>query len=176
VAIFELGGRRPVLPSDGSCFVAETAAVIGDVRLGRDTSIWFGAVLRGDNELIDIGDGSNVQDNCTFHTDVGFPLTVGKNCVIGHNVILHGCTIEDDALIGMGAIVMNGARISKGCVVGAGAVVPEGKTFEPGTLIVGAPARVVRALTAEQSARISLGAPHYVANGRRFKGELKKIS
>jgi len=175
MAIYALDGRAPDLPADGRYFIADTAAVIGNVRLQRDASVWFGSVLRGDNELIDIGEGSNVQDNCTFHTDPGFPLTIGRNCTIGHNVILHGCTIEDGALIGMGAIVMNGARIGAGCIVGAGAVITEGKQFEPGSLVVGAPARVVRALTQEQVAGLTYGAPHYVQNGRRFKAGLKKI-
>lgn len=175
MAIYELDGIAPELPADNRYFIAETAAVIGKVRLKADVSVWFGAVLRGDNELIEIGEGSNVQENCIFHTDPDFPLTVGKNCTIGHNVILHGCTIEDGALIGMGAIVMNGARIGKGCVVGAGAVVPEGKQFEAGSLVIGAPARVVRALTPEQVAALTGGAAFYVQNGKRFRAGLKKI-
>ena len=130
MAIYELDGKSPELRADGQYFIAETATVIGNVRLKSNASVWFGSVLRGDNELIEIGEGSNVQDNCTFHTDPGFPLTIGKNCTIGHNVILHCCTIEDGALIGMGAIIMNGARIGKGCIVGAGSVITEGKTFE----------------------------------------------
>lgn len=175
MAIYELDGKSPELPADGQYFIAETATVIGNVRLKSNASVWFGSVLRGDNELIEIGEGSNVQDNCTFHTDPGFPLTIGKNCTIGHNVILHGCTIEDGALIGMGAIVMNGARIGKGCIVGAGAVITEGKTFEDRALVVGAPARVIRSLTEEQVKAMTYGAPHYVHNGKRFKAGLKKI-
>ncbi|CAN5333239.1 gamma carbonic anhydrase family protein [soil metagenome] len=175
MAIYELDGRAPELPSDGDYFIADTATVIGNVRLKANASVWFGSVLRGDNELIEIGEGSNVQDNCTFHTDPGFPLTIGKNCTIGHNVILHGCTIEDGALIGMGAIVMNGARIGAGCIVGAGAIITEGKQFEARSLVVGAPARVVRALTPEQVKALTYGAPHYVHNGQRFKVGLKKI-
>src|SRR6516162_8601666 len=146
MAIYELHGRSPQFPADGQYFIAGSAEVIGDVRLGSNTSIWFGSVLRGDNELIAIGDNSNVQDNCTLHTDPGFPLTIGKNCSIGHNVILHGCTIDDGTLIGMGAIVMNGARIGKGCVVGAGAVIAEGKTFDDHSLVVGLPAKTLRTL------------------------------
>lgn len=175
MAIYELDGRAPELPADGKYFIAETATVIGNVRLKSNASVWFGSVLRGDNELIEIGEGSNVQDNCTFHTDPGFPLTIGKNCTIGHNVILHGCTIEDGALIGMGAIVMNGARIGKGCIVGAGAVITEGKQFEERALVIGAPARVIKTLTPEQVAAMTLGAAHYVRNGQRFKAGLKKI-
>ncbi len=175
MAVYELDGRSPQFPENGHYFIADTADVIGNVRLASNTSIWFGSVLRGDNELIDIGENSNVQDNCTFHTDPGFPMTIGKNCTIGHNVILHGCTIEDGALIGMGAIVMNGARIGKGCVVGAGAVITEGKTFADNSLIVGAPAKAIRTLDPEQSALMLGGAQRYVENGRRFKTGLKKI-
>ena len=122
--------------------------MIGKVRLHESASVWFGAVLRGDNEWIEIGEGSNVQDNSTCHTDLGFPLTIGKNCTVGHNVILHGCTLEDDALVGMGSIVMNGARIGRGSIVGAGAVITEGKQFPEHSLIIGAPARVIRTLDA----------------------------
>ena len=175
MAIYELDGRAPELPSDGDYFIAETATVIGNVRLHRGASVWFGSVLRGDNELIEIGEGSNVQDNCTFHTDPGFPMTIGKSCTIGHNVILHGCTIEDGALIGMGSIIMNGARIRKDSVVGAGSVITEGKEYPERSLIVGAPARAVRTLTDDQIRALMRGAPHYVNNGRRFKAGLKKI-
>jgi carbonic anhydrase/acetyltransferase-like protein (isoleucine patch superfamily) len=175
MSLYELDGKAPDLPADGQYFIAETATVIGNVRLKSNASVWFGSVLRGDNELIEIGEGSNVQDNCTFHTDPGFPLTIGKNCTIGHNVILHGCTIEDGALIGMGSIIMNGARIGKGCVVGAGAIITEGKEFPERSLVVGAPAKVIRALTPEQVSAMTQGAPHYVSNSRRFKAGLKKI-
>ncbi|MGD9838730.1 MAG: gamma carbonic anhydrase family protein [Afipia sp.] len=175
MAIYELDGKSPQLPADGQYFIAETATVIGNVRLKTNASVWFGSVLRGDNELIEIGEGSNVQDNCTFHTDPGFPLTIGTNCTIGHNVILHGCTIEDGALIGMGAIIMNGARIGKGCIVGAGSVITEGKTFEDRSLVIGAPARTIKTLTPEQVTAMTYGAAHYVHNGKRFKAGLKKI-
>ena len=144
MAIYELDGQAPDLPADGNYFIAETATVIGKVRLHKSASVWFGAVLRGDNEWIEIGEGSNVQDNSTCHTDLGFPLTIGKNCTVGHNVILHGCTLEDGALVGMGSIVMNGARIGRGSIVGAGAVITEGKQFPEHSLIIGAPARVIR--------------------------------
>lgn len=175
MAIYSLDDVAPELPADGDYFVADSARVIGKVRLRAGASVWFNAVLRGDTELIEIGEGSNVQDNCTLHTDEGFPLTIGKNCTIGHNVILHGCTIEDSALIGMGAVVMNGARIGKNCVVGAGAIVTEGKTFPDYSLILGAPARVVRTLDATASAALFTGAAHYVGNGRRFRAGLKQI-
>ena len=159
MAIYELDGQAPELPADGNYFIADTAAVIGKVRLKQGASVWFGAVLRGDNEWIEIGEGSNVQDNCTCHTDPGFPLTIGKNCTVGHNVILHGCTIEDGALIGMGAIIMNGARIGRGCIVGAGSVITEGKQFpDRHSLIIGSPARVIRTLTPEQVTAMTYGA------------------
>jgi carbonic anhydrase/acetyltransferase-like protein (isoleucine patch superfamily) len=175
MATYELDGVRPQLPADGDYFIADSAEVIGNVRLQKGASIWFGSVIRGDNELIDIGEGSSVQDNCTFHTDPGFPVTLGKNCSVGHNAIVHGCTVGDGALIGMGAIVMNGAKIGRESVVGAGALVPEGKEFPERSLIVGAPARVVRTLTEEQVQILTRAAPHYVKNGVRFKAGLKKI-
>lgn len=176
MAIYELDGQAPELPADGNYFIADTAAAIGKIRMHERSSIWFGAVLRGDNEWIEIGENSNVQDNCTCHTDMGFPLTIGKNCTIGHNVILHGCTIEDDVLIGMGAIVMNGARIRKGSVVGAGAIITEGKEFAERSLIIGAPARVIRTLEPAQVEAMTRGAGFYVANGARFSKGLRKIS
>lgn len=175
MAIYELDGQGPELPADGHYFIAETATLIGKIRLRRSASVWFGAVLRGDNEWIEIGENSNVQDNCTCHTDNGFPLTIGNNCTIGHNVILHGCTIEDGALIGMGSIVMNGARIGRGSVVGAGSVITEGKIFPEHALIIGAPARVIRTLSPEQAAAMGGAAAFYVANGPRFSKGLKKI-
>ena len=150
MAIYELDGQAPELPADGNYFIADTATVIGKVRLLNAASVWFGAVLRGDNEWIEIGENSNVQDNSTCHTDMGFPLTIGKNCTVGHNVILHGCTLEDDALVGMGSIVMNGARIGRGSVVGAGSVITEGKQFPEYSLIIGSPARVIRTLDPAQ--------------------------
>src|SRR3974390_1340304 len=129
LAIYELDGQAPELPANGKFFIAETAVVIGKVRLLEGASVWFGAVLRGDNEWIEIGENTNVQDGSTCHTDLGFPLTIGRNCTVGHNVILHGCTLEDGALVGMGSIVMNGAKIRRGSIVGAGAVITEGKQF-----------------------------------------------
>jgi carbonic anhydrase/acetyltransferase-like protein (isoleucine patch superfamily) len=175
MAIYELDGASPELPADGNYFIAETAAVIGKVRLHASASVWFGAVLRGDNEWIEIGENSNVQDNSTCHTDLGFPLVIGKNCTVGHNVILHGCTIEDGALVGMGSIVMNGARIGRGSIVGAGAVITEGKQFPENSLIIGAPARVIRALEPAQAAAMGGAAKFYVGNGPRFRKGLKKI-
>ena len=176
MAIYQLDGQGPDLPADGNYFIADTATVIGKVRLKSGTSVWFGAVLRGDNEWIEIGEGSSVQDNSTCHTDLGFPLTIGRNCTVGHNVILHGCTLEDDALVGMGSIVMNGAKIGRGSVVGAGSIITEGKEFPEYSLIIGSPARVIRTLSPEQATALGNdAAKSYTINGPRFKKGLKKI-
>jgi carbonic anhydrase/acetyltransferase-like protein (isoleucine patch superfamily) len=175
MAIYQLDGQGPELPADGNYFIAETADVIGKVRLLNSASVWFGAVLRGDNEWIEVGEGSNVQDNATCHTDRGYPLTIGRNCTVGHNVILHGCTLEDGVLVGMGSIVMNGARIGRESIVGAGSVITEGKEFPPHSLIIGSPARVVRTLTPEQAAGMGNAAKFYAMNGPRYKRGLKKI-
>src|SRR5947208_5520083 len=175
MAIYELDGQGPELPGDGNYFIADTATVIGKVRLKNAASVWFGAVTRGDNEWIEIGEGSNVQDNATCHTDMGFPLTIGKNCTVGHNVILHGCTLKDGALVGMGAIVMNGAKIGRGSIVGAGSVITEGKQFPEHSLIIGAPARVIRTLDTAQVAKMGSAAKFYVANGPRCRKGLNKI-
>src|ERR1700753_2887579 len=175
MAIYELDGQAPELPESGNYFIAETATVIGKLRLLEGASVWFGAVLRGDNEWIEIGENANVQDNSTCHTDMGFPLTIGKNCTSGHNVILHGCTIEEGALIGMGSIVMNGARIGRGSIVGAGAIITEGKQFPENSLIIGAPARVIRTLDPEQLARMGGAARSYQRNGPRLKEGLRQI-
>src|SRR5436309_8296297 len=144
MAIYELDGERPDLPE--RYWIAESAIVIGRVRLMAEASVWFGSVLRGDNEWIELGQRSQIQDNATLHTDPGFPLIIGANCVIGHGVVLHGCKIGDNTLIGMGAVVLNGARIGRKCLVGAGALITEGKEFADNSLIVGSPARAVRSL------------------------------
>src|ERR1700756_2248956 len=175
MAIYELDGQGPDLPADGNYFIADTAAVIGKVRLKAGASVWFGAVVRGDNEWIEIGEGTNVQDGSTCHTDLGFPLTVGKNCTVGHNVILHGCTIEDGVLVGMGSIVMNGAKIGRNSILGAGSVITEGKEFPERSLIIGSPARVMRTLDDAQVQKMGSAAKFYVANGPRFKKGLKRI-
>jgi carbonic anhydrase/acetyltransferase-like protein (isoleucine patch superfamily) len=175
MAIYELDGQAPELPTDGNYFIADTATVIGKVRLLPGASVWFGAVLRGDNEWIEIGENSNVQDNSTCHTDRGFPMVIGKGCTVGHNVILHGCTLEDGALVGMGSIVMNGARIGRGSIVGAGSVITEGKQFPEHSLIIGAPARVIRTLDPAQVEAMGSAAKFYAGNGPRFKKGLKKI-
>jgi carbonic anhydrase/acetyltransferase-like protein (isoleucine patch superfamily) len=173
--IYELSGRRPVLPASGRFFVAETGIVIGDVALGEDCSVWFGAVLRGDTERISVGARTNIQDLCMLHSDAGFPLELGEDCTLGHRAIVHGATVGAGSLIGMGAIVLNGARIGRGSIVGAGALVTEGKEFPDGMLIVGAPARAIRELTPEQQEQARETAAHYVANARRFAEGLRRI-
>jgi carbonic anhydrase/acetyltransferase-like protein (isoleucine patch superfamily) len=149
--------------------------VMGNVELGDDASVWFGAVVRGDTECIRIGRNTNIQDASVLHADVGKPLTIGDNVTVGHQVMLHGCTVGDGSLIGIGAIVLNGAKIGKGCVVGAGSLVTEGKEFPDGSMIMGSPAKVVREMTPEQQQGLILSALHYVENARRFKAGLKKL-
>src|SRR6185295_19805907 len=161
MAIYSLEGAQPDLPSDGRWWIAENASVIGRVRLKTDASVWFGSVLRGDNEWIELGERSQIQDNATLHTDPGFPIVIGQDCVIGHNVVLHGCTIADNSLIGMGAILLNGVKIGKNCLVGAGALVTEGKEFADNMLIVGAPARAIRTLDEKAKQEIARGADIY---------------
>jgi carbonic anhydrase/acetyltransferase-like protein (isoleucine patch superfamily) len=173
--IYELDGQRPELPEQGRYWIAPGAAVIGKVRLKNDCSVWFGAVLRGDNEWIELGERSQIQDNATLHTDMGFPITIGPECVIGHNVVLHGCTIGERVLIGMGAIVLNGARIGAGSLVGAGALVTEGKEFPDRSLIVGTPARAIRTLDDAAVAAIAAGADIYVRNFKRFAKGMKPV-
>jgi carbonic anhydrase/acetyltransferase-like protein (isoleucine patch superfamily) len=173
--IYELDGVRPELPGEGEYFLAETALIIGRIRLRRDSSVWFGSVLRGDTEWIELGEGSNIQESCTLHTDQGFPLTIGPGATIGHNVVLHGCTIGENTLIGIGAIILNGAKIGKNSLVGAGAVVTEGKEFPDNSLIVGAPARVLRPVDDRNAHRIKISAEHYVERGRQYAKGLKRI-
>jgi carbonic anhydrase/acetyltransferase-like protein (isoleucine patch superfamily) len=176
MAIYALDGEAPEFPADGLYWVAETASVVGRVRLKSDVSIWYGSVLRGDNEWIEIGTRSQIQDNCTLHTDPGFPLTVGRDCVIGHNVVLHGCTIGESSLIGMGAIVLNGARIGANCLVGAGALITEGKEFPDGSVILGAPAKVVRETGEKARAMTARAAEVYVKRWKRYADGLKRIA
>ena len=175
MTLYALGDRRPLLPTSGRYWIAPNASVIGDVALGDDSSVWFGATLRGDNERITLGARSNIQDGATLHTDLGFPLEIGEDCTIGHHAILHGCAIGAGSLIGMGAIVLNGAKIGRGCLVGAGALVTEGKVFGDGALIVGAPAQARRTLDEAAIAGLVRAAAGYVENGRRFAAGLKPI-
>jgi carbonic anhydrase/acetyltransferase-like protein (isoleucine patch superfamily) len=173
--IYQLDEWRPELPEPGRYWIAPTATLIGKVRLKRDTSVWFGAVLRGDNEWIELGERSQIQDNATLHTDPGFPIAIGPDCVIGHNVVLHGCSIGGNSLIGMGAIVLNGAHIGDNCLVGAGALVTEGKTFPAGSLIVGSPARAIRTLDDAAIKGIAAGADGYVRRSQHYAKALKPI-
>ena len=175
MTLYALGDRRPLLPTSGRYWIAPNASVIGDVALGDDCSVWFGATIRGDNERISLGARSNIQDGATLHTDLGFPLDIGEDCTVGHHAILHGCTIGAGSLIGMGAIVLNGAKIGRGCLVGAGALVTEGKVFADGALIVGAPAQARRTLDEAAIAGLVRAAAGYVENGRRFAAGLKPI-
>lgn len=176
MTLYALGDHRPALPDDGSAWVAPDANVIGKVTLGRDSSVWFGATLRGDNEPIVLGDGSNIQENSVLHTDPGCPLTIGRDCTIGHKVMLHGCTVEDECLVGMGAIVLNGARIGQGSLIGAGALIPQGKDIPPGSLVVGAPGKVVKHIDAAGLEELRASAAHYRANARMFRDRLTVVS
>lgn len=173
MALYELDGMTPQVAA--SAWVADNAQVIGNVVLGEDSSVWFGVTVRGDTETITIGRGSNIQDGSVLHADVGLPLTVGENVTVGHQVMLHGCTIGDGSLIGIGAVVLNGAKIGKHCLVGAGSLVTEGKDFPDGSMILGSPARVVKALTPEQIEGLRMGAKHYTDNAARFRKTLKKV-
>ena len=166
MALYQLGDDRPDIAA--SAWVADSAQVIGRVRLAENASVWFGAVLRGDNAAITIGRNSNVQDGSVLHTDPGFPLTIGRNVTIGHLVMLHGCTIGDGSLVGIGSVVLNGARIGRHCIVGAGALVTEGKAFPDNSLIVGSPARLMRVLDEASVESLRESAAHYVANWRRY--------
>jgi carbonic anhydrase/acetyltransferase-like protein (isoleucine patch superfamily) len=173
MAVFQLGDVTPRIAD--SSWVADSAQVIGDVELADGSSVWFGAVLRGDNEPIRIGAGSNVQDGSVLHTDPGFPLTVGERVTVGHQAMLHGCTIGDGTLIGIQAVVLNGAKIGRHCLVAAGAVVTGSKEFADGSLIVGSPAKVLRPLTPEQIESQLDGAERYIEKARRFRSGLKSL-
>jgi carbonic anhydrase/acetyltransferase-like protein (isoleucine patch superfamily) len=173
--IYQFDGIKPEFPAEGRYWVAETAVVIGRVRLKLDTSVWFGAVLRGDSDWIEVGERSQIQDNAGLHIDPGYPLTIGKNCVIGHHAMLHGCLIGDESLVGIGAIVLNGAKIGKNSIVGANSVVTEGKSFPDNSLIIGTPARVVRELHEKSRSMILEGADIYVQRSRQYAKGLKRI-
>ena len=174
MAIYELDGKAPQLGE--GVWVADSAQVIGDVVLGAHASVWFGAVIRGDNETIRIGRNTNVQDLSVLHSDRGQPLTLGDNITIGHQVMLHGCTIGDESLIGIGAVVLNGAKIGRNCLVGAGALVTEGKEFPDGSMIIGSPAKAVRELSPEHIEGLRQSARHYMDNARRFQSGLRKLA
>ncbi len=174
--LYTLDGIAPRLPPSGRFFVAPGAHLIGRVELQEDANVWFNCVLRGDNEWITIGARTNIQDSSILHTDMGYPLDIGPDCTIGHNVILHGCTIGAGSLIGMGATILNGAKIGKNCLVGANALVTGGKEYPDNSLIVGSPAKVVRELGEESRANHLESARHYVENGRRYLKGLVEIA
>jgi len=173
--LYALGEHQPELPEDGSAWIAPDAAVIGRVVLKPRCSVWFNAVLRGDNEPIVIGEDSNVQDGTIMHTDMGFPLTVGRGVTIGHRAMLHGCTVGDYSLIGIGATVLNNAKIGRNCIIGAHALITENKEIPDNSLAVGSPAKVIRTLDEETAELLKASANHYVENAKRFAGDLKAI-
>jgi carbonic anhydrase/acetyltransferase-like protein (isoleucine patch superfamily) len=173
MTLYALADTAPTVDADA--WVAPDANVIGNVVLMAGASVWFGCTLRGDNEPITVGTGSNVQENCVFHTDPGCPLTIGENCTIGHKVMLHGCTIGDNSLVGMGATILNGAKIGKNCLIGAGALITENKVIPDGSLVMGAPGKVVRELDEAAIARLTASALHYQENARRFRRDLKPV-
>ncbi|MDK1489646.1 gamma carbonic anhydrase family protein [Sinorhizobium sp. 7-81] len=172
---FALGPLRPQKPAEGSYWVAPDANVIGQVEIGEDVGIWFGATLRGDNEPIRIGARTNIQEAVIVHVDPGFPTTIGEGCTIGHRAIIHGCSIGDNSLIGMGATVLNGAKIGRNCLVGANALVTEGKEFPDNSLIVGSPAKVIRTLDDAAVERLKRSAEHYVKNSQRYAAQLTRL-
>lgn len=175
MTLYVLDGAEPELPSDGDYWVAPSADVIGKVKLESGASVWFGAVLRGDNELITVGEGANIQDASVLHTDPGYPLVLGKNVTVGHRAMLHGCVVGENSLIGMGATVLNGAVIGKNAVIGAGALVAEGKTIPDNALVMGIPGKVVRTLSDEEATAMAYAGPHYVENQRRYRKGLKAL-
>lgn len=172
---YSLAEKTPVLPADGAYWVAPGAHVVGDVRLAEDVGIWFGAVLRGDNEMLTLGAGTNVQEHAIIHADPGFPVTIGNDVTIGHRAIVHGCTIGDNTLVGMGATVLNGACIGRNCLIGAGALVTEGKEIPDGSLVIGSPAKVVRVLSDEAISGLGKSAASYIAKWKCFAKELQPL-
>ena len=173
MAIYQLGEHIPAI--DASAYVADSANIIGKAEVHANVSIWFDVTIRGDNECITVGENSNVQEGCILHTDPGFPLTIGKNVTVGHQAMLHGCTIAEGSLIGIQAVILNGAKIGKNCLVGAGALITEGKEFPDNSLIIGSPAKAVRTLSDEDIARMHGNTANYVARGKLFKAQLKRI-
>lgn len=175
MAIYALGDSVPETPQDGEYWIAPDARVMGRVTLHRDASVWYGAVVRGDNDPIVIGEASNIQDLSVLHTDIGVPLTIGKGVTVGHRVMLHGCTIGDYSLIGIGATVLNGARIGKNCIIGAQALITEGKEIPDNSLVVGAPGKVIRTLDEDTVAMLHASAEHYVENWKKHATQLRRI-
>lgn len=173
MALYSLDGIQPLVAD--CAWVADSATVLGKVMLAAESSVWFGAVIRGDTDTISVGEGSNIQDGCVLHADNGKPLTIGRNVTVGHQVILHGCTIGDESLIGIGAVILNGAIIGKNCLVGAKALITENKVFPDGHMILGTPAKAVRPLTPEEIEGLRQSAKHYVLNAKRFQQGLKPV-
>ena len=174
MAIYQLDDLTPTIHQ--TAWVADNAQVLGDVTLAEGTSVWFGVVIRGDTSTITVGKGSNIQDNSVLHADIGMPLVIGEGVTVGHQVMLHGCSIGNNSLIGIGAIVLNGAKIGNNCLVGAGALVTEGKEFPDGSMIIGSPAKATRMLSPEQIEGLKMSARHYLINANRYKAGLKKLA
>jgi len=174
--VYTLGARTPILPAEGEYWIAPTAQVMGAVELKRNASVWFNAVLRGDNELISIGENSNVQDGSVLHTDMGSPLTIGRDCTIGHLVMLHGCTIGDGTPIGIGSVVLNNTKIGKNCLIGANTLIPEGKEIPDNSMVLGSPGKVVKTLGDDFRVILQASADSYVKNWQRFTQELKPVA
>lgn len=175
MTVYALGATAPQLPSDGEYWIAPSASVMGSVILKKNASIWWGAIARGDTDIITVGENSNVQDGSVLHADHGSPLFIGANVTVGHLVMLHGCTIGDNSLIGIGAIVLNGARIGRNCLIGAGALIPEGKEIPDNSLVMGAPGKVVREIGEHQAAVLTASAMHYVENWKRYRREMTVV-
>lgn len=172
MAIHALDDIRPELPPYGEYWIAPTATVVGKVKLGSGVGIWFGAVLRGDGEGISVGANTNIQELCMLHTDPGYPVEIGEGCTIGHRAIVHGATLGNNVLVGMGAIVLNGAKVGDNCLIGAGALIPENREIPPGSMVLGMPGKITRQLSEEEIARLRVSAAHYVANWKRFEAGL----
>jgi carbonic anhydrase/acetyltransferase-like protein (isoleucine patch superfamily) len=172
VTVYALGTDRPILPDSGNAWIAPNAVVVGKVTLEENASVWFGAIVRGDVEAITIGQNSNVQDGAVLHADHGIPLVIGANVTVGHLAMLHGCTIGDNSLIGIGAVILNGAKIGKNCIIGAKALIAEGKEIPDNSMVVGAPGRVIREVSDGQVMGLQASAAHYVANWQRFRDDL----
>ena len=175
MSVYSLGDATPELPADDEYWIAPTAAVMGRVILRRNASVWWGATLRGDNDPIEIGENSNIQDGSVLHTDTGSPLTIGANVTVGHMVMLHGCTIGDNTLVGIGSIILNGARIGKNCLIGANCLITEGKEIPDNSLVMGAPGKVVREISEDQAKALAGGAMHYVENWKRYRAGLRPV-
>ncbi|MFQ6552228.1 gamma carbonic anhydrase family protein [Aestuariibius insulae] len=173
MTVYALGDKRPQIVED--VWIAPDANVIGDVQLEKDVSVWFGSTLRGDNELIHVGAGTNIQENCVLHTDMGFPIEIGPGCTIGHKAMLHGCVIGPNSLVGMGATILNGARIGQNCLIGAGALITEGKEIADGSLVLGAPGKIIRSLDDQAIQALKASALHYQERMRLFRQKLEVI-